>query len=112
MWAEFEPPLADNCSVVRSIGGTNVLVDNHADVAGGAVFATDKASLNMTCSNGLPLDFVAGCPSPAWSGNTVGCLQPLLGYVAMAHALFVSKWILMVANSLPIVSVHLALCIA
>ena len=75
MWAEFEPPISDSCSVLRSIGLTNVLVDNHADIAGGAVYATDMASLNFTCSSGLPGDDTTGCPSPAWSGNTVGPSQ-------------------------------------
>ena len=83
MWADFEPPINDSCSVIRSIGRTNLLVDNHAGIAGGAVFATDMASLNFTCSNGLPWDSTAGCPSPAWSGNTVGSGNtsggPLLG---------------------------------
>lgn len=81
MWADFEPPIINSCSAVRSIGSTNVLVDNHADIAGGAVFATDMASLNFTCSNGMPWD-ATGCPSPDWSGNTVGTSQenaPLLG---------------------------------
>ncbi len=82
MWANFEPPINDSCSVVRSINLTNVLVNNHADIAGGAMFATDVASLNFICSNELPWDDMTGCPSPAWSGNTVGPSQadpPLLG---------------------------------
>ncbi len=82
MWAEFEPPISDSCSAVRSIGRTNVFVDNHADIAGGAVYATDTASLNLTCSKGLPWNDTTGCPGPAWSGNTVGPSQepaPLLG---------------------------------
>ncbi|DBA69633.1 TPA: hypothetical protein ACH3X2_012695 [Trebouxia sp. C0005] len=83
MWAEFEPPISNSCSAVRSIGLTNVLDDNHADIAGGAVYATDKASLDFTCLSGLPGDDTTGCPSPAWDGNTVGPSQesaPLLGY--------------------------------
>jgi len=76
MWADFEPPISDSCSAVRSIGRTNVLVDNHADVAGGAVFATDMATLNFTCSSGLPGDDTTGCPSADWSRNTV---TPLSG---------------------------------
>ena len=76
MWADFEPPISNSCSVTRSIGRTNLLVDNHADIAGGAVFATDMASFNFTCSNELPSDDTIGCPSPAWSGNTVGSSQP------------------------------------
>ncbi len=82
MWAEFEPPISDSCSAVRSIGRTNVLVDNHADIAGGAVYASDMATLNFTCPNGSAWDDTLGCPSPAWSGNTVGPPQeaaPLLG---------------------------------
>ncbi len=82
MWAYLEPPISDSCSAVRSIGLTNVMDDNHADVAGGAVYATDMASLNLTCSSGLPGDDATGCPSPDWSGNTVGPSQadaPLLG---------------------------------
>ena len=74
MWADFEPPISDSCSAARSIGRTNVLVDNYADVAGGAVYATDMDSLNFTCSSGLPRDDTAGCPSADWSGNTVGML--------------------------------------
>ena len=83
MWAEFEPPIDDSCSAVRAIDCTNVLVDNHANIAGGAVYATDMATLNFTCSNGLPGDDTTGCPSPSWSGNSVGPPQgeeaPLLG---------------------------------
>ena len=79
MWAGFQPPLADSCSAVRSVGGTNVLVDNYADMADGAVFATDTAGFTMTCSDGLQLDDVAGCPSPAWSNNTVSSLPPFVG---------------------------------
>jgi hypothetical protein len=82
MWADFEPPISDSCSAVRSIGLTNVLVDNHADIAGGAMFATDVASLNFTCSNEMPWDDTTGCPSPAWIGNAAGPSQadaPLLG---------------------------------
>ncbi|KAL0038989.1 hypothetical protein WJX77_004333 [Trebouxia sp. C0004] len=90
IWADFEPPISDSCSAVRSIGRTNVLVDNHADIAGGAVYATDMASLDFTCSNKLPWNDTTGCPSPAWSGNTVGAPQadaPLLGYGAgLAYA--------------------------
>ncbi len=70
MWAEFEPPISKSFSAVRSTGLTNVLVDNHADIAGGAVYATDMASFNFTCPNGSAWDDTTGCP--AWSGNTVG----------------------------------------
>ncbi len=70
MWADFKPPINDSCSAVRSTGHTNMLVDNHADIAGGAVYATDMASLNFTCSNGSAWDDTTGCP--AWSRNTVG----------------------------------------
>ena len=80
MWAEFEPPIRDSCSAVRSTGRTNVLIDNHADIAGGAVYASDMASLNFTCPNGPAWDDTKGCP--AWNGNTVGPSQepaPLLG---------------------------------
>ena len=82
MWANFEPPISESCSAVRSINFTNVLVENHAEVAGGAMFATDVASLNFTCSSELPWDDMTGCPSPAWSGNAAGPSQayaPLLG---------------------------------
>ncbi len=84
MWAEFEPPIDNSCSAVRSIGLTNVLDDNHADIAGGAGYATDMASLNFTCSSGLPGDDTTGlgCSSSDWNGNTVGPSQeeaPLLG---------------------------------
>lgn len=74
MWAEFEPPV-EECSVVRSVGDS--FVDNQAAVAGGAVYATDMASLNMTCSSGLPRDNVTGCP--AWTGNTVLSSPTVLG---------------------------------
>lgn len=84
MWAEFEPPLADSCSAVRSIGGTNMLADNYADIAGGAVFATDMATFNIACSDGLRLDDVAGCLSPAWNNNTVSGLPSVMGYVIIA----------------------------
>ncbi len=82
MWAEFEPCINDSCSAVRSTGHTNMLVDNHADIAGGAVYASDMASFNFTCPKGSAWDDTTGCPSPAWSGNTVGPPQadaPLLG---------------------------------
>ena len=84
MWAEIEPPLADSCSAVRSVGGTNVFVDNHADIVGGALFATDMASFNMACSDGSGLDNVAGCLSPAWRNNTVSGLPSVMGYVLIA----------------------------
>ena len=84
MWAEFAPPLAGSCSAVRSVGGTNVLMDNYAGIAGGAVFATDMASFHMTCSDAVLLDDVAGCPSPAWRNNTVSGLPSVMGYVLIA----------------------------
>ena len=82
MWADFEPPISDSCSAVRSIGLTIVLDDNHAEIAGGAVYATDLASLDFTCSSELPGDDTTGCSSSDWNGNTVGPSQesaPLLG---------------------------------
>ena len=63
-----------------------MLVDNYAGIAGGAVFATDMASFSMTCFNELLLDDVAGCPSPAWSNNTVSGLPSVMGYVLIAAA--------------------------
>ena len=47
---------------------------NQAFVAGGAVYATDMASLQMSCSSGLPSNNVTGCSSPAWDGNAVQAL--------------------------------------
>jgi len=82
MWAGFEPPINGSCSAVRSTGRTNMFTDNHADVAGGAVYANDMAGLIFGCSNGLPWNDSTACPSPDWSGNTVGPTQetpPLLG---------------------------------
>lgn len=76
MWADFEPPISNSCSAVRSTGRTNVFTNNSAGIAGGAVYATDMASLNFTCPNKLPWNNTKGCPSPIWSGNRV---QPL-GY--------------------------------
>ena len=75
MWEGFEPPLVDNCSVIRAVGAVNVFDSNHADMAGGAVYASEKAGLEMRCSNGLPWDDTRGCPTPNWDGNTAGVLD-------------------------------------
>ena len=72
MWAGFEPPIVDSCSVIRAVGTVNVFDSNHADLAGGAVYATNKAGLDMTCDNGVPWDDMNGCPTPSWAGNTAG----------------------------------------
>jgi len=72
MWQEFEPPVGACPCLVRSVGDT--FVGNQASVAGGAVYATDMASLQMSCSFGLPSNNVTGCSSPAWDDNAVQAL--------------------------------------
>ena len=69
MWQEFEPPVGPCPCLVRSVGDS--FVGNQASVAGGAVYATDMASLQMSCSSGLPSNNVTGCSSPAWDDNAV-----------------------------------------
>ena len=89
MWADFQPPISDNCSVVRAAGATNVFESNHAQLVGGAVYATDKASLNVTCLHGLPGDVVGNCPTPAWAGNMVDLISEngiRAGYASEVHS--------------------------
>lgn len=90
MWDGFEPPVVNGCSTVRALGATNVFERNHADMAGGAVYATEKAGLSLTCSEGLIWDDARGCPVPDWAGNIAGVLdsqarlsplEDMLGYV-------------------------------
>lgn len=91
MWAGFEPPIVDSCSVIRAVGAVNVFDSNHADLAGGAVYATNKAGLDMTCDTGLLWDDMEGCPTPSWASNTAGAqalLSPsdiMLGYASEVH---------------------------
>ena len=68
MWAGLDPPVG-SCSVVRSTNDS--FINNYASSAGGAVYATDMASLSMICPSGLPRDNVTGCEVPAWQGNSV-----------------------------------------
>lgn len=88
IWAKFEPPIANNCSVVRFVGARNMFHSNYATLAGGAVYATDKASLDIRCSEGLPGDAVNGCSDSAWADNVAGALDkqaswsPALGQYA------------------------------
>ena len=72
MWQEFEPPVGACPCLVRSVRDS--FVGNQASVAGGAVYATDMATLQMSCSSGLPINNVTGCSSPAWDGNAVQAL--------------------------------------
>lgn len=90
MWDNFEPPIVNGCSIVRAVGATNAFERNHADMAGGAVYATEKTSLSLTCSKGMPWDDARGCRAPDWAGNMKGVfdsqarlfpLQNMLGYV-------------------------------
>ena len=69
MWQEFEPPVGACPCLVRSVGDS--FVGNQASIAGGAVYATDMASLQISCSSGLSSNNVTGCSSPAWDGNAV-----------------------------------------
>lgn len=58
---------AGNCSHLNS--ASNVMRKNHANVAGGAIYATNKTTLNMTCDGDAPSLLRDGCS--AWSDNTV-----------------------------------------
>ena len=114
IWAGFEPPVGEDFSVVRSVGATNLFVNNHADMAGGAVYASHTASLSLTCPDGLPWDDVKGCPTPAWAGNTAGGiynkgLGKMLGYASILHTnnttttpLFVCPVALFASPTLPL----------
>ncbi|DBA86046.1 TPA: hypothetical protein ACH3X1_005573 [Trebouxia sp. C0004] len=72
MWQEFEPPVGACPCLVRSVGDS--FVGNQASVAGGAVYATDMATLQMSCSSGLPSNNITGCSKPAWDDNAVQAL--------------------------------------
>ena len=87
MWAEFEPHIVDSCSVVRSTGATNIFDHNQATMAGGAIYATDRASLNITCSYGLPWHDTSGCPKPMWAGNIAGMLGQQAGLKPLVEML-------------------------
>ena len=60
---------AGKCSHMDS--ASNVISANHASLAGGAIYSTETAFLNVTCDDKLaPSLLRAGCPT--WSNNTVG----------------------------------------
>ena len=48
------------------------LINNSADLTGGAVYSTDVPSLDVTCPSGGKWDPVSGCAS--WTGNHVGTI--------------------------------------
>ncbi|KAL0044981.1 hypothetical protein WJX82_004122 [Trebouxia sp. C0006] len=81
-WAALSPETqqlaaaAGNCSLLQS--WSDPFVNNHASIAGGAVYAIDLASLNLTCVDGqLATDNLqAGCA--AWANNTVQIASDLV----------------------------------
>lgn len=84
-WAALSPETqqlaaaAGNCSLLQS--WSDPFVNNHASIAGGAVYAIDLASLNLTCVDGqLATDNLqAGCA--AWANNTVQIASDLVNGV-------------------------------
>ena len=71
MWANFTPSVG-SCSVVRSTNTS--FLQNFAANAGGAVYATDKATLGLGCLNEQAIDPESGCAASSWQGNAVGAL--------------------------------------
>ena len=60
-------------------------------MAGGAVYATEKAGLSLSCSKERSWDDARGCHAPDWAGNMAGVLdsqgrlsplEDMLGYVS------------------------------
>ena len=66
-------PLNSLCSFVNSTH--DILAGNTAVAAGGAIFATDNSSLNISCSDQAAADPVYGCSG--WSGNEIISLPVL-----------------------------------
>ena len=60
---------AGNCSMVQFTA--NYFGNNYASVGGGAMYATNFQTLDVTCAQGVPAlqDLMEGCP--AWDNNTV-----------------------------------------
>ncbi len=75
LWAATSPQTkqlaaaAGNCSLLQSFSDT--FDDNYASIAGGAVYATDMASLHLTCADGQPASAVVPGECPSWTNNTV-----------------------------------------
>ena len=73
LWANADPVghqlavAAGNCSHLNS--ASNVMRKNHANVAGGAIYATNKTTLTVMCDGDAPTPLRQGCL--AWSDNTV-----------------------------------------
>lgn len=72
LWAGMLPTqqiaaAAGNCSLVQSY--SVAFVNNYATVAGGAAYATDLQSLNLTCVTGQVASATEPCD--AWTNNTV-----------------------------------------
>ena len=67
---------AGNCSLVQS--WSNVFADNYASIAGGAIYATDAASLQLACGGGSLVGAnVDSAACADWMNNTV--LVPAAG---------------------------------
>lgn len=59
---------AGKCSYLQT--WSNPFGTNYASVAGGALYTTDMASMDLKCVDGQGLNITTGCP--AWFNNTVG----------------------------------------
>lgn len=75
-WAIASRGLADtagNCSLVQTVNDS--YAQNHASVAGGAMFSSDYHMTSVLClPDSVPpaSERQAGCSMPAWEGNTAG----------------------------------------
>ena len=58
---------AGNCSLVQS--ARNMFQNNYANIAGGAVYATDLDSLHLTCMDSTAASVGGGCKG--WTNNMV-----------------------------------------
>lgn len=84
LWAPRHPALAPelgSCSLLAAQG--NVFQGNHADLAGGLVYATDLETVKFSCSAGLSEAQMMQAswsallsPCSAWLGNWVGQPAP------------------------------------
>ena len=74
LWIGDSPDLASragNCSLLQSVN--NSYQSNHAGLAGGAIYSTDKQSLWLNCTADAPLQANASfCEVTEWSNNSVG----------------------------------------
>lgn len=72
-WAQISADTQQLAAAVTTsslvLSQSQLFLNNFASLAGGAIYGTDLASLQMTCSDGTRADNESACAS--WVGNRV-----------------------------------------